>query len=72
MWINLLTMTYPLNELEIREENKETAFALPFSPPAHYAYVFPSPKPSQEAIEVAPVMTAKGHWEQRWENSTCV
>lgn len=72
MYINKQTKKYPISESEIRFANTNISFAIPFNAPEDYAWVFPSPIPEfnsviQRVIEIAPELTDKGHWEQRWE-----
>ena len=72
MYINTQTLQYPLSEQDIRLANTNTSFAYPFQPPEEYEHVFPTPTPTydnvvQVIVEVAPELTNKGHWEQRWE-----
>lgn len=70
-YINTETMQYPVSEGEIRAEYPNTSFANPFIAPEPYAWVFPAPQPTYDAIyqgvrEVAPVQ-ANGSWQQAWE-----
>ena len=72
MYINKTNLQYPLSEQDIRLAHPNTSFAYPFQPPEEYEYVFPTPTPTYDNIvqvvyEVAPELTTKGHWEQRWE-----
>jgi hypothetical protein len=72
MYINTDTSQYPISESEIRASHPDTSFPLPFTPPDGYAWVFSAPPPAfdfvtQMARQVAPELTALGHWEQRWE-----
>lgn len=71
MYIKLSDATYPVSEQDIRNANPNTSFSIPFQAPEEYAYVFPAPQPAvtnlQVAREIAPVLTSKGHYEQRWE-----
>jgi hypothetical protein len=72
MYINTITGAYPLTELDIKVSFPTISFASPFIPPEEYAYVFPHPKPEHAVVtqivqEINPVLTNKGHWEQRWE-----
>lgn len=72
MYININTNQYPITETEIRMANPNTSFPAAFSPTAEYALVFPYPVPLHDPViqtvrEIAPVLTSKGHWEQRWE-----
>ena len=71
-YINKLSLEYPVTEPMIRLSYPNTSFPVPFVAPEGYALVFPSPPPefnpiSQRAQETAPVLTAKGHYEQQWE-----
>lgn len=71
-YTHIETGAYPLTEREIRNLFPNTSFPAPFQPPGGYALVFPAPQPEHDPItqvvrEAAPVMTDKGHWEQRWE-----
>lgn len=70
-YINEQTMTYPVSERDIRTMHTNTSFPEPFTAPAHYALVFAAPQPEHDPLrqvvrEIAPVKTAKGHWEQVW------
>lgn len=70
MYINTQTLDV-LSEQEIRALNPNTSYPVPFVEPEGYAYVFPSPQPlhdpvTQRVQQIAPVLTNKGHWEQRW------
>lgn len=72
MYINKITGEYPVSEAAIRAANPNTSFPVPFVAPEGYALVFPAPPPEfnpiiQRAQETAPVLTAKGHYEQQWE-----
>lgn len=72
MYINTQTNQYPVSEREIRVAHPNTSFPTPFRPPSGFEVVFPSPQPTHNALtetvrETAPVLTSKGHWEQRWE-----
>lgn len=71
-YINKTTSQYPISEQDIRNLNPNTSFPTPFIPPEEYEYVFPSPQPSynpitQAALEIDPLLTEKGHYEQQWE-----
>lgn len=71
MYINTDTNAYPISEQEIRANFPNTSFAVPFSPDG-YAWVFPAPPPAYDPVthtarEIAPELTNKGTWEQRWE-----
>jgi hypothetical protein len=71
-YINTQTNQYPLSEQDIRLANPNTSYPLPFAPGEPYAVVFPAPQPTHDAViqtvrQIAPVLTDKGHWEQRWE-----
>lgn len=70
-YIHTPTLRYPITEQDIRGWFPNTSFPVPFVPPSEYAVVFPSPQPTFDPIiravrEVAPVLTSKGTWEQRW------
>lgn len=70
-YIRLKDKKYPVTESEIRQEYSNTSFAVPFSAPDTYAYVFPTPQPtinkiSQTVVETTPEFTNKNVWEQRW------
>ena len=71
-YINKITGEYPVTETAIRLANPNTSFPSPFVAPEEYAVVFAAPAPDHDPIkemvrEVAPVLTEKGHYEQRWE-----
>lgn len=71
-YINTTTGEYPVSEASIRTYYPNTSFPVPFQAPEEYSFVFPSPQPehnrvTQSVREVTPVLTSKGHWEQRWE-----
>ena len=71
-YINTQTNQYPVGEREIRNAYPNVAFATPFQPPVQYKVVFPAPRPDYNPIveavrEVAPELTSKGVWEQRWQ-----
>lgn len=71
MYLHLETLTQ-CTERDIRAAFPNTSFSDPFSPPEGYAWIFPSPQPEHNRVtelirEVTPVLTDKGHWEQRWE-----
>ena len=71
-YIDEQTAVYPISERDIRAMNANTSFPEPFAAPAPYAVVFAAPAPDHDPIkemvrEVAPVLTEKGHYEQRWE-----
>jgi hypothetical protein len=72
MFINKQTKQYPVTEQQIRLENPNVSFSVPFYPPEDYAVVFPAPKPVYDAVtqgvrELQPVLTSKGHYEQVYE-----
>lgn len=72
MYINTDTNQYPVSESEIRAAHPNTSFPQPFTPPEGYAWVFPAPPPAYDPVthavrEIAPTLTVKGNWEQRWE-----
>lgn len=69
MYIRLSDSGYPLTERQVREENPNVTGPMPYP---GYAVVFPAPQPAFDAItqgvrEIAPGLTNKGTWEQRWE-----
>lgn len=71
MYLNKTTLT-KCTESEIRAAFPNTSFPHPFVPPEGYAVLFAAPQPAHDPItqavrEIAPVLTDKGHWEQRWE-----
>lgn len=71
MYLNTETLQQ-CTESDIRAALPNTSFPYPFSPPEGYVLVFPSPQPEHNRVtelvrEVTPVLTDKGHWEQRWE-----
>ena len=71
MYLHLETLTQ-CTERDIRAAFPNTSFTVPFQPPEGYAWIFPSPQPEHNRVtksvrEVTPVLTDKGHWEQRWE-----
>lgn len=71
MYINTTTQTQH-SEQDIRTLFPNVSFPYPFVPPDGYAYVFPAPHPTYNAITervqaAAPVLTNLGHWEQTWE-----
>lgn len=72
MYINTTDSTYPISEADIRAAFPNVSFAAPFVAPDGYAWVFPAPQPAFDAIthgvrEIAPELTSKGTWEQRWQ-----
>ena len=71
MYFNLQTQTQH-TESAIRAANPNTSFTTPFVPPEGYVLVFPTPQPEHNQViqtvhEVTPILTAKGHYEQRWK-----
>ena len=68
MYINIETNQYPITEQDIRKASPTTSFGEPFTAPEGYAWVFPAPATYdpklQYAVEIHPVLTDKGHWEQ--------
>ena len=71
--IKLDTKEYPVSAEEFKRRFPNTSFPtqIPFAD-FGYAIVFPTPKPAYEAEtqivkEIAPVLTHKGTYEQRWE-----
>lgn len=72
MYINIDTSQYPVSESDIKAAFPNTSFPVPFTPPDGYAWVFPTPQPVFDPVirvarEIAPELTVKGTWEQRWE-----
>lgn len=70
MWINTITKDYPVTEADIRAQLENTSFANPFTPPAPFAWVAPTPAPAHDPItqgvrEIAPELN--GVWQQRWQ-----
>jgi hypothetical protein len=71
-YINTTTGQYPLSEGQLKALTPNTSYGPTFTPPDGYAYVFPCPQGdlvSQNHSrwqEDAPVLTDKGHYEQRW------
>jgi hypothetical protein len=73
MYINTQTLVQA-SESEIRSLYPNTSFGNPFIPPEEYAFIFPSPLPSinaltQKVTQAAPELTVLGHWEERWSIS---
>ena len=71
-YIRLTDNAYPVSQSQIRAENPQTSYPASFPVPEGYAVVFPAPVPTHDPItqfvrEVAPILTAKGHWEQAYE-----
>ena len=69
MYIKLSNQSYPLSDAQVREQNPNVSGPMPYP---GYAWVFPSPQPSYNAVtqmvlETAPVLTVKGTWEQTWQ-----
>lgn len=69
-YIKISTGTYPLSERDIRSAFPNTSFPVPFKAPEDYAWVFPTPQPSFDAItqsvaEGAPTQQG-GNWVQTW------
>lgn len=63
---------YPVSEREIRALYPTRSWPTPFKEPPEYAWVFPTPQPTFDAIthvvrEVAPALSTKGQYEQQWE-----
>lgn len=71
MYINVTTGQYPVTQYQIQQENANTSFAEPFEAPGPYQWVFPTPTTHnpklQFAVEIQPILTDKGHYEQQWE-----
>ena len=71
MYLNTQTLQRT-TESEIRAAFPNTSFPHPFSPPEGYEVLFAAPQPAYDQItqavrETTPVLTDKGHWEQKWE-----
>lgn len=69
-YINLTTQQLK-TESEIRSENPDTSYPVPFPVPEGYAIVFDAPQPSYDPYsqivqQVEPLLTDKGHYEQQW------
>ena len=59
MYIDRITLEYPITEAEIRRRNPNVSFGRPFVPPTRFALVHSTPKPtidptSQELMEGTP------------------
>lgn len=72
MYINTKTKQYPISEQDIRNQNKNTSFPIPFVPPEPYSLVFEQPKPAYDplteyVIPGIPFLTKKGIWEIDWK-----
>lgn len=72
MYIRLSDSQYPISVKQIKEAFPDRSFRSPFTPPADYAWVFPTPKPEHDSVikrvvEIAPALSTKGKWEQQWE-----
>lgn len=70
-YIHVPTGEYPISEQQIRERFPDTSFPVIFVPPEEYRVVFLAPVPAHDsathkAIEIAPELTHKGHYEQRF------
>ena len=70
-YINTATNQYPLSERQIREALPQVSFTTPFTAPAPYAIVFPSPAPGfdsdNEYIEEGFPVDIDGQFYQTWE-----
>lgn len=71
-YLNTETGQYPISEREIRALHANVSFPEPFAAPEPFAPVFAAPAPEHDPItqgvrEIAPSLTGKGHYEQRWE-----
>ncbi|MDO8552006.1 MAG: hypothetical protein Q7S01_00575 [bacterium] len=71
--IKLDTLEYPVSVEEFKRRFPNTSFPaqIPFAD-FGYAVVFSTPQPvhdaaSQSVKEIAPALTHKGTWEQRWK-----
>lgn len=70
-YINTTTLEYPIGEDQIKQENPNVSFPIPFAPAGRYAEVQPTPKPQHNAVthclvEIAPA-NINGTWVQQWE-----
>lgn len=71
-YINTQTGEYPITEEQIRAAYPNTSFPAVFQPIEHFKVVFPAPVPPHDPLtesvrEAAPILTSKGHYEQRYE-----
>ena len=72
MLIKIDTHEYPVSKQDFINRHPDISFptAIPYED-FGYAVVFSTPQPETDwyhlARETAPVLTDKGHWEQRWE-----
>lgn len=71
MYINIETKQLK-TESEIRAENPDTSYPVLFPTPDGYAVVFDAPQPthdqySEAVVQLAPILTDKGHYQQQWE-----
>lgn len=69
MYIKTTDGSYPLSEQDVRNAHPNVSGPMPYQ---GYAWVFPVPQPSHNAVtqmvrETTPVLTSKGTWEQAWE-----
>ena len=71
--IKIDTQEYPVTVEEFKLRFPDTSFPvqIPFAD-FGYAVVFPTPQPAHDATtqtvrEIAPALTHKGTWEQRWK-----
>lgn len=72
MLIKVDTHEYPVSETEFVSRFPDVSFPQSINyEDFGYAVVFPTPQPETDwyhiACETAPVLTDKGHWEQRWD-----
>lgn len=72
MLIKVDTHEYPVSEAEFVSRFPDVSFPQAINyDDFGYAVVFSTPQPATDwyhlAREIAPVLTDKGHWEQRWE-----
>lgn len=71
VYINTATNQYPLSERQIREALPQVSFTTPFTAPAPYVIVFPSPAPGfdsdNEYIEEGFPVDIDGQFYQTWE-----
>jgi hypothetical protein len=71
MYINTISLDYPVTESQIKSLNPNVSFTRPFVPPTDYALVKSTPQPSYDFVterlkEVTPVFV-DNEWRQAWE-----
>lgn len=70
-YIHVPTGEYPVTEQQIRARFQDTSFPVIFVPPEEFKVVFIAPVPPHDpdthvVREIAPELTHKGHYEQRF------